>query len=80
MIGNGRAYQEKPAYLLTKLLRRRLLSFFRCWDRKGYDVCYVRINNKHYKKIIFRNEAFANCGHHDLKAFEPSLHFPTVVG
>lgn len=80
MFGSERAYQEKPAYGIAKRLRRRLLSAFSLWDRKGYDVRYVYINKKQYKKVIFRTEAMANRVYADLKAFGPSRHFPAVVG
>lgn len=80
MFGKERGYREKPAYGIAKRLRRSLLSIFSRWHRKGYDVRYVYINKKQYKKIIFRTEAMANRVHADLKAFGPSRHFPAVVG
>src|SRR5690606_6822011 len=48
--------------------------------REGYDVRYVYINKKKYKKVIFSTEVMADRVQADLKAFGPSRHFPTVVG
>lgn len=80
MFESERVYQEKPAYGIAKRLRRRLLSIFNLWHRQGYDVRYVCINKKQYKKIIFRTEIMANRVHADLKAFGPSRHLPAVIG
>ncbi|MCO6441876.1 MAG: hypothetical protein J5I81_12520 [Nitrococcus mobilis] len=73
-------YKEKPAYGVTKRFRRRLLSVFNLWNREGYDVRYVYINKKRYKKVIFHSESKTNRVHGDLTAFGPSLHFPAVIG
>lgn len=72
-------YQEKPAYGAMKRLRRKLLSIFKRWHRKGYDVRYVHINQKQYKKVIFRTEDLARRVNADLTAFGSSPHFPTVI-
>lgn len=80
MFGNERAYTEKPAYGIIKRLRRKLLSILNLWHREGYDVRYVFINKKQYKKIIFPTDAGAGRVYTDLKAFGPSRHFPAVVG
>ncbi|MDN5850981.1 MAG: hypothetical protein L0H63_15325, partial [Nitrococcus sp.] len=59
MFGSERAYKEKPAYGIIKRLRRKLLSILNLWHREGYDVRYVVINQKQYKKIVFPSEAGA---------------------
>lgn len=73
-------YEEKPAYGKMKRLRRKLLSIVKRWHRKGYDVRYIYINKKQYKKVIFRTEASARRVHADLTAFGSSQHFPAVIG
>ncbi|MDN5871007.1 MAG: hypothetical protein L0H73_09875 [Nitrococcus sp.] len=80
MFGSERAYREKPAYGIIKRLRRKLLSILNLWHREGYDVRYVFINQKRYKKIVFPSEARAQRVCADQKAFGASRHFPTVVG
>ena len=74
------AYREKPAYGITKRLRRKLLSVFNRWNRKGYDVRYVFINEQQYKKVIYHSESRADRVRADLEAFGPSPHFPAVIG
>lgn len=74
------AYREKPAYGITKRLRRKLLSLFNRWNRKGYDVRYVFINEKQYKKVIYHTESRADRVRADLEAFGPGPHFPAVIG
>lgn len=72
----GESFRERPAYNLVKRLRRSVLRRLNRWSRGSYDVCYVSVDGRRYKKVTFKTAADADRVFKSLKAFGASPHFP----